>query len=719
MPAARAVGALREDADELYDNAPCGYLSTLPDGAITRVNRTFLNWTGHRADELVGGRRFEELLSPGARIFHATHFAPLLAMQGHVNEIALDVRRKDGTVMPALVNARVVRNARGTPALHRIVVFNASERRAYERELVAARAEAERMRERLETVLESTSDSIVVLDPDWRVGFANGRAASVLRRRDLPGLSAWEAFPGSAGSPLEAALRRAQESRRATELEHEIAALGVWLEIHAFPSPDGLVVFFRDISERRRLEEARRRDQERIVYMARHDGLTGLPNRVLFGERLEQAFAQTRRGVRFALHCLDLDGFKGVNDTHGHAAGDALLQGVAQRLQACVREVDTVARLGGDEFAVIQTAVTRAEEVGSLAQRLIDVLAEPFSIEGRRVQIGTSVGIAVAPDLGADAATLIRHADIALYRAKKSGRGRFCAFAPEMSARLRARQAMQQDLVRALQAGQFELLYQPFVAVQSGRVVGHEAFLRWNHPTRGTIGPDEFIPVAEDGPLITAVGAWAIERACADAALWPGIGRVAVNLSPLQFRGIDSVDIVRRALATSRLRPDRLELDIKESVLLQDDARALEALTELRGLGVRITLDDFGTGFSSLGRLRRFRFDKIKIDSSFVRELPAAGECAAIIEAILALGRSLDIVTAAEGVETPLQRDWLRRAGCREAQGYLFGRPDRLASLRRLRSRLPAPAQRTGRDDRQPARHGPARPIGHAGSVPR
>ena len=416
--------------------------------------------------------------------------------------------------------------------------------------------------------------------------------------------------------------------------------------------------------------------REEAHRLALHDPLTGLPNRAFLGERLEQALAQARRQkTGLAVLCLDLDRFKQVNDTLGHPAGDALLRAVAGRLRGCLRKCDTVARLGGDEFAVIQAPLDRTEDAGLLAQRIVEALSAPYDLGGHQVVIGTSVGIALASADTADAGHLLKMADIALYRAKADGRGLFRMFEPGMDMRLQTRRALELDLHRAVRMGEFELHYQPLVDLPSGRVSALEALVRWRHPERGLVGPDEFIPLAEEIGSIGLIGAWVLDRACADAAGWPAEVRVAVNVSAVQFKGAGLVAAVRGALAASALPPERLELEITETALLADTDATLAILRELRAMGVRIAMDDFGTGYSSLGYLRSFPFDKIKIDRSFIADIETDVDCKAIVRAVAGLGSNLGIAITAEGVETLAQLDRLRAEGCDQVQGYLFSRP--------------------------------------------
>jgi diguanylate cyclase (GGDEF)-like protein/PAS domain S-box-containing protein len=425
-----------------------------------------------------------------------------------------------------------------------------------------------------------------------------------------------------------------------------------------------------------------RANEARIVHLAGHDGLTGLPNRVLFHDRLSRILHRKEIAAKVAVLCVDLDRFKTVNDTLGHSVGDALLKSVAERLTDCCREGDTVARLGGDEFAVIQHNVEGPESSALLAQRIVEAMGRVFEAEGHQLVVGASVGIALAAATeGLIAETLLKNADMAMYRAKAEGRGAFRFFEPEMDARLQERRRLELDLRRALVAGEFTLHYQPLLNVADDRISGCEALIRWRHPTRGTVMPNDFIPLTEEIGLIVPLGEWIIRQACADAVRLPGDMKMAVNLSPAQFRSPRLVPTVVHALASSGLPAQRLELEITESVLLDDTSANLRVLHELRALGVRICMDDFGTGYSSLSYLRSFPFDKIKIDRSFVADLSEDKDANAIVKAVAGLGHSLGMMTTAEGVETIAQLDMLRGEGCTEAQGYLISRPIELNAL--------------------------------------
>ncbi|MFC7738547.1 PAS domain S-box protein [Roseomonas sp. GCM10028921] len=436
-----------------------------------------------------------------------------------------------------------------------------------------------------------------------------------------------------------------------------------------------------DIHERKLAEQ-------QIAHMAYHDPLTGLANRRLFYQELERALARLHAGKHLALHSIDLDQFKGVNDTLGHAAGDILLRKAADRLSGCVPEGSVVARLGGDEFAIIQTDLCGQENSTVLARRILEVLEESYQLNEQQAVTGASIGIALASGQGTTPEEVIRNADIALYRAKTDGRGTFRYFEPKMDEEVRRKQELRVGLRTSLDRGELDLHYQPLVGIQTGEVTCFEALLRWHRPDRGMVSPAEFIPLAEETGLIMQMGEWVLRTACREATRWPDTVRVAVNLSPIQFRNPGLLQVVADALADAGLPAGRLDLEITESVLLQDDQANLTILRELSRLGVRIALDDFGTGFSSLAYLLRFPFDKIKIDRSFVTGLPSGKEANAIIRAVVSMSRSLGISVTAEGVETAEQLDALRRLGCNHGQGYLFSRPVPAAEVVALTDQL-------------------------------
>ncbi len=535
----------------------------------------------------------------------------------------------------------------------------------------------------LDSIIENIPVAVVVKDAKtFKFALVNRQFEAMvgLPQATLIGKSAQDIYSAQDAAVFDQADRQAVELNSgvtSAEYEVEIPQRGsrvlatsriVIRDKHDEPKYLALVI--EDITERKRSEQ-------RIAFMAHHDALTGLANRAAAVEKIEDAGARQRRwGQQFTVLLLDLDRFKYVNDTLGHPAGDALLRETAARLKGTLRETDVLARLGGDEFAIIQIGEGNQREAAvKLANRVIDLIAQPFNIEGNEVNIATSIGIALAPEHAARPDSLLKMADMALYRAKSSGRNCFCFFDPEMSAAASVRHELETELRRAIQQDQFELYYQPIIDSKTRKICGAEALVRWNNPTKGMISPDKFIPLAEESGLITQIGEWVLQTACAEAVKWPSHVRVSVNLSPVQLRKRDLVDVVICALAQSGLPPERLELEVTETALIESATDSLTVLRQLKNLGVSIALDDFGTGYSSLSHLTMFPFDKIKIDKSFTQNLTKRADCAIIISATLTLARGLDISTTAEGVETADQFRLLRMAGVTSVQGYLFYKP--------------------------------------------
>ncbi|HET6607854.1 MAG TPA: EAL domain-containing protein [Rhodopila sp.] len=532
---------------------------------------------------------------------------------------------------------------------------------------------------RFNVAVNAMTQGLCMLDGDRRLIISNPRFAKIF------------ALPPAAltsGTSLPAIMRQAIKSRAVTlrdmrllekaltrEARPKLPLLTMWdvedgrsLSVSLDRMPDkGWLITFADVTERRRTEA-------QIAHMARHDGLTGLANRLQFHERLAIAVALATRGTPHGVLCLDLDHFKTVNDTLGHPTGDALLQAVTTRLKRCCRETDVIARLGGDEFAIILPLMQDVREAGSLAERLIRELSLPFDLTGHQVVIGCSIGIAFTPHDAADTDTLLKCADLALYRAKADGRNCFRFFESTMDAALQRRRSLESDLRRALANEEFEVFYQPLIETQSGHVSAFEALLRWHRPDDVAIGPSEFIPVAEEMGLILPLGKWTLETACREAVTWPRHIAVAVNISPAQFRSRNFVAMVRDILEKCGLAPHRLELEITEGLLLHDVTETVSTLYQLRALGIRVSMDDFGTGYSSLSYLLKFPFDKVKLDRSFVTDLGNGGQRDVIIEAVTAMCQALGMQTAGEGVETEGQLAFLRAHNCTEVQGFLFSR---------------------------------------------
>jgi len=493
-----------------------------------------------------------------------------------------------------------------------------------------------------------------------------GYSRAQFEKRTIRSLQAFESDPPWADD-------RSSEEQAARTWKHvkadgSLIDLAIYSRELVYDEKPAMLLALMDITERKRAEA-------RIAFLAQHDGLTGLPNRNLLRQQTDDILAHTRRSAeKVAVLVLGLDNFKAVNDSLGHGVGDKLLRAVARRLRSTLREGDALARLNSDEFAMIQSGLTRPEDAVLMARRLLEAIGDPFLLDGHSVMIGGTIGIAMAPSDGDDSEALLKNADMALSRAKNDCRGTFSFFEAGMDARAQTRRKIETELRDAIEGDRLQPYYQPLIDLSEGRITGFEALVRWPHPERGMVSPGEFIPVAEETGLINAVGGLMLRRACKDAATWPDDVRVAVNLSPLQFRTGNLLSIVMDALKQSGLPAKRLELEITETLLLEKSSQVLATLHALRALGVRISMDDFGTGYSSLSYLRSFPFDKIKIDQSFVRDLGANREAQAIIRSIVSLGKGLGVTITAEGVETEAELSCLRAEGCHEGQGFLFSR---------------------------------------------
>ena len=543
-------------------------------------------------------------------------------------------------------------------------------------------------KERLDTALNNMTQGLVLYDADGRIVLQNRRYREMYNLPPevmKPGLHFSEliayrksigSFKGDADEYCATVLRNVADNRAT----HHILETNDGRSIEVVNQPmksGGWVVTQEDITERRHAEQ-------QIAHLAHYDALTDLPNRVLFRERLERELERIKRGEQLAMLYIDIDEFKGINDSLGHAVGDELLKAVASRLRGCIRETDFVARLGGDEFAIVQTGIGQPSDVMELLKRIYEAIRAPCECLGHQVATDASIGIALAPHDGTDLDQLLKSADLAMYGAKADGRRTYRFFEPAMDARVKARRTLELDIRQAIVDDAFELQYQPVVDLKTNLIAGCEALLRWRHPVRGMISPAEFIPIAEETGLICEIGDWVLATACAEAAHWPPNLRLAVNVSPVQFRSHAFGLKVANVLAATGLPAHRLELEITEAVLIRDDDTALTMLQHLRSLGVRIALDDFGTGYSSLSYLRRFPFDKIKIDRCFVDDIAEASGSSAIVQAVINIANAQNMTTTAEGVETEQQKEMLRSLGCTEMQGFLFSRPRAVAEIRTL-----------------------------------
>jgi len=552
-----------------------------------------------------------------------------------------------------------------------------------------AERERESSRKLLDLVVENVPAAIFLRDARNKRYVLVNRAAETIwevSRQDLLGKTAADVFPLEDAKKIAARDEElmASPSGGLYFAEHEAhtskGAKRIFTSrlhmVHGVDTAQKYVLgVIEDVTERKRADE-------RIVHMARHNALTDLPNRVVLRERLDEALKWRQKDQHVAVLCVDINNLKVVNDTMGHATGDKLLKAVARRLRSCASDGHAVAHVGGDEFAVIQPGVAEVNDVTQFAKRVGEWIRVPYDVDGRSIMVTASIGIAVAPNDGTNPEQLLKDADLALHRAKAEGRDDYRFFEAGMDERMQARRMLELDIRTAITNGEFELFYQPLVDAADGHVTGCEALMRWRHPTRGMISPAEFIPVAEETGLIEQLGKWALRRACADAATWPDHMSVAVNLSAVQFKKPTLALTVINALTESGLKPQRLELEVTESVLMQNNEATLATLHQLRDLGVRIAMDDFGTGYSSLSYLRSFPFNKIKIDRSFVAD--ERSDAAVIVHAVADMARNLNMTTTAEGIETEQQREMVRQAGCTEMQGYLFSKPRPLEELRPL-----------------------------------
>jgi len=602
-------------------------------------------------------------------------------VSGAYDQAHQDRRRSDRSI--ALMIEELDRLNRG---LERLVEERTVELRQREEELRAQNV-------RFDAALNNMSQALLMFDSTARLVISNQRY------QEMYGLSPENVRPGCSLPEL---LEHRRDAGTFSDdpdsyIENLMAVIAqgkTWGQLMELPdgrtisvlnhpmAGGGWVATHEDITERRQAEK-------QIAHMARHDALTDLPNRVLLRDRLAHALAELPQDKRLAVLYLDLDHFMSVNDTLGHQIGDELLKTIAACLRNCVREADTVARVGGDEFAIIHTGIEQPNDAAMLARRICEAVKAPCELHGHAVIVDTSIGIALAPGDGTDPTELLKNADMALYRAKADGRGTYRFFEPAMDARMKARRTLELALRVALANGEFELHYQPLVSLDDRRITCCEALIRWQHPERGLIPPAEFIPLAEEIGLIVPLGEWVLRQACADAMAWPGDVKVAVNLSPIQVMNQNLVAVIVGALAAAGLPASRLEVEITESVLMQNSETTLATLHRLRELGVKISMDDFGTGYSSLSYLRSFPFDKIKIDRCFISGLATGDDSVAIVLAIAGLAKHLGIATTAEGVETRQQLQQVKALGCSEIQGFLFSAPrpiDEVTQL--LRSRV-------------------------------
>ncbi|WP_244633760.1 sensor domain-containing protein [Erwinia persicina] len=657
-----------------------------PDGTVTNWNPGAQRAKGYTAEEIVG-KHFSCFYSAQDRLLQLPESNLAIARRtGRFEDYGWRYR-KDGSAFWAHVVIDAIRNDEDRLIGFAKITRDCTEVREYEQQILRTKELAEQNSAKmaslstfLDTIIANIPSCVIVEDVVSReILLLNNKAEQLLggTQRDFIGKRGPECMTAEMGEyfmQLSDAAQRREGMQRNERLlmtpggERIISASASIIrgndEHHNY-----VLLIADDVTDQRAADA-------QIHHMAHHDNLTSLPNRVLFNQRLTQALRDDRDGRRkTATLGLDLDNFKNVNDALGHQTGDDLLRSVAVRLRGVLRDQDTLARSGGDEFSIVLPGLTQRQEAEAVATRLIETIRPPFSVDGHNLSVGLSIGIAIADGGMATPDELLRRADMALYEAKRNGRNRFEHFTETMGAMAQRRRAIENDLREALTSRQLRLYYQPITNHLHREIIGYEALMRWQHPERGIIMPVDFIPIAEETGLIHSLGAYALYEACREAATWPGEQSVAVNLSPLQFKNSALVSVVEAALKESGLAPHRLEVEITESVLLDNTLVNIHILQNLKALGIRIALDDFGTGYSSLSYLRSFPFDKIKIDKSFINDMHDSREALAIIRAITGMSRSLDIQITAEGVESNEQFERLKEEGCTLFQGYYFGRP--------------------------------------------
>jgi diguanylate cyclase (GGDEF)-like protein/PAS domain S-box-containing protein len=718
----------------LLEAAPDAMVVVNEDGEIVLLNLQAEKQFGYHRGELLG-QQVKSIIPVGFAerlIADGTRTASEALAQQIGTGIELTGRRKDGGEFPIELMLSPVESADGilvTAAIRDISVRKAAERRLAQ------------MEERYRGLLEAAPDAMVVVNEDGEIVLLNLQAEKQFgyRRDELLGQAVSNIIPEGFAERLIADGLRSAEDALAQQIGMGIELRGRRNDGSEFPielmlsplgSADGILVTaaIRNIAIRKKaeahllqkVEELNRSNEEleqfayisrsmarQMAHAAQHDCLTGLPNRTLLLDRVNHAVALApRHRKQVALLFLDLDGFKHINDSLGHSIGDGLLNSVAKRLAECVRCSDTVSRQGGDEFVVLLSEVEHAEDAAITARRMLEAVARPHIIDQHELHVTTSIGVAAFPDDGGDAETLIRHADMAMYQAKQNGNGSFRFFTPEMNKRAIERQAIEEGLRRALERNELMLHYQPKYCLRTGEISGAEALLRWMHPTRGVVPPDQFIPVAEECGLIVPIGAWVMREACRQAREWVDRGlrpvTMAVNVSAREFSEDDFVDGLFDVLGETRLDPARLEIELTESVLMKRADRAAAILKSVRDGGVKVAIDDFGTGYSSLSYLQKFPVDALKIDQSFVRQISTVGDDTAIVTAVIGMARSLELRVVAEGVETLAELAFLRRYKCDEAQGFYLSRPvgaDQFARMLASSSSTPAGRRFSRRSD--------------------
>jgi diguanylate cyclase (GGDEF)-like protein/PAS domain S-box-containing protein len=630
------------------------------DNPISWVNPAFEAVSGYPLAEAIG--RNARFLQNGDRSQPELAGLREAIAAGRNHTCLLRNYRKDGSLFWSRMHVFPVRDTGG--AIVNFVAFLEDVS-----ETIRAQDAAARARARLVTMLESISDGCFSLDRDWRFTYMNARGAAWLGREaaDLLGKCMWDEFPEGVGSLFDETYRRALATQAFASCESFYEPLGIWIEVRAYPSKDGLTVFFADITERKQVED-------RLMYLATHDSLTGLHNRFSCLRVLDEILARDSMvGVLF----IDLDHFKEVNDAHGHHAGDLALQEIGNRLAAFADADTTVARISGDEFVFV-LAHADLDAATVLAAAVLRRMAEPIAVDGLKVAIGASIGIALGQAGEHTADELLNNADAAMYAAKANGRHTFSVFSPQSAQLIKERLQLRQEVFSALERRQFVLYYQPQISAANGAVVGAEALLRWNHPRLGVIAPGAFLSMLENSPAMSAVGAWVCEEACRQAREWELLGyrlQMAVNVSPRQLTDENLPLLLKNLAAHYALPPECIKLEVTESMLAQDIGKAASVLHSLQREGFRIALDDFGTGYSNLSYLRQFPITAIKIDRSFVQEIEEDRRCLDIVNGMIAFAKSLKLSVICEGIETEAQAAAIRSTDCDVLQGYLIGKP--------------------------------------------
>lgn len=680
MAAGHSDSALLLDA--ALENIPYGFCVWSSEFKLTMWNRHYLEIYGFPADRISSGMPLEEVVKLSAELGNHPDQTPqqfLVAYKKELRNNRGGMRAKSRELLNA---GRTIETAHVySPGLGWVVTHeDVTEKIASEEVIQKRKRELERQNIRLDAAVNNISQGLCMFDPRARLVICNAPYARIYNLTEelvKPGTPLDDILVHLFDNGMHAsnattrdeyiAWRHSMVTRNQYDkAEVEFGGRIIMLQHH--PMKDGgFVSTHEDITEQRQQEA-------RIRHLARHDALTELPNRAQFLDEMAASEAAIERGEKNAVLCIDLDHFKSVNDTLGHTIGDKLLKQASARLWGTTRETDVLARLGGDEFSLLLRPVDKPSDAAAIAERIVKAMSTPFVIDGHQMVIGASVGIAMAPQDGSTTDVLMKNADMALYRAKAEGRSTYHFFEKDMDAAIQKRRMIEAGLRAALALNELRVVFQPLVGLKENRITCLEALLRWTHDGK-VISPVEFIPIAEETGLIVQIGEWVLREACRTATTWPTDARVAVNLSPVQFKNKRLFETVHAILSETGLPPTRLELEITESLLLTDNEQTLQTLHRLRAIGIRISMDDFGTGYSSLSYLRAFPFDKIKIDRSFMRDLESRGDSLAIIKAVIGLGHSLGMSTTAEGVETEEQLEAVREQGCNEVQGFLFSPP--------------------------------------------